>query len=142
MKAGTLKKLSILVFFVVFLVIIGLVLFVTLLESGIISINEQPLAVSSFSCTPAGTVINIQKNVPQTINVTRAIITIGSSSYTILSGNYAINADHLSLYLSYKCLDSNAVSSVRLYYQNYYLVRKPAQNSNNFFSKLISDSEA
>jgi hypothetical protein len=141
MRERNLVALYVFSLFTVFFVILASVIFVVLVESGIIPLGMQPLSVSSFSCTQSGTVVNLHKSVQNKLNVAAVAMVIGSSSVTIRT-NYTLTNSTSVVYLPYKCLSSNYVKSISVYYSDYVSVESPQNNINDFFSKLISDTRS
>lgn len=141
MKSTAKKGLYVLAIFSFFLIFVGFVLFLTFVESGLITFQEQPLSVAGFSCGPSGTDITLSKNVQQPVNLTGVIITAGNVSHSVLNSTYRVNSTVYSLYFpGYRCFSGGA-SDVRIYYQTYSSAPQPSQAADNFFSRLISDTK-
>jgi hypothetical protein len=143
MKARVKKNAYILSFFILFLVFIGAILFIVFFESGIISLNSQPVKVSSLSCTFSGTTINIYKGVEQPVNLTKVILKVGSAEYVLLNSNLEINGGmgYYSFDFPYRCISAESVQA-SVYYESYSSVVQSFSSGNNFFSGLISDTRA
>jgi hypothetical protein len=143
MKAAVKKNAYIFSFFVIFLIFIGFILFIVLFESGIIQLYKQPVSVSSFSCTPSGTVINVYKGVEQPVNLTNVILTVGKVEHSLLNSNIEIKgkAGYYSFDFPYSCVLDNEALQASVYYESYSSSSKSFNAGNNFFSSLISDTK-
>lgn len=143
MKESVKRNVYILSFFVVFLVFIGFVIFLVLFESGIINLHQQAITVSSFSCSPSGTTINLYKNVEQPVNITKVVLSISNKSYSVLSATTINGAEgYYEIHLDYVCLLKNEAVSIKVYYQTYSYADNSINIGNNFFSSLISNTKA
>lgn len=143
MKESVKRNVYILSFFVVFLVFIGFVIFLVLFESGIINLHQQAITVSSFSCSPSGTTINLYKNVEQPVNITKVVLSISNKSYSVLSATTINGAEgYYKIHLDYMCLLKNEAVSIKVYYQTYSYADNSINIGNNFFSSLISNTKA
>ena len=142
MKARARKNAYIFSFFVVFLIFIGFILFVVLFESGIFPFNNQPISVSSFSCTPSGTVINIYKGVEQPVNITNITLMVNNVQHSLLISNMEIEgkAGYYSFDFPYACISGNEELQVNVYYEGYSSLQSFNQ-ANNLFSSLISSTK-
>ena len=143
MKESVKRNVYILSFFVVFLVFIGFVIFLVLFESGIINLHQQAITVSSFSCSPSGTTINLYKSVEQPVNITKVVLSISNKSYSVLSTTTINGAEgYYKIHLDYMCLLKNEAVSIKVYYQTYSYADNSINIGNNFFSSLISNTKA
>ncbi len=143
MKESVKRNVYILSFFVVFLVFIGFVIFLVLFESGIINLHQQAITVSSFSCSPSGTTINLYKSVEQPVNITKVVLSISNKSYSVLSTTTINGAEgYYKIHLDYVCLLKNEAVSIKVYYQTYSYADNSINIGNNFFSSLISNTKA
>ncbi len=143
MKESVKRNVYILSFFVVFLVFIGFVIFLVLFESGIINLHQQAITVSSFSCSPSGTTINLYKSVEQPVNITKVVLSISNKSYSVLSATTINGAEgYYKIHLDYMCLLKNEAVSIKVYYQTYSYADNSINIGNNFFSSLISNTKA
>ncbi len=144
MKAAAKKNAYILSFFALFLVFIGFVLFLVLVESGIIPFHNQPVTVTSFSCSPSGTVVNVYKGAEQPVNLTNVILTVSNVQHSILNSNMEIKGGvgYYSLDFPYRCLSVNEALQVKVYYESYSSAIQSFNGGNNFFSSLISNTRA
>ncbi len=138
MKRNRLDALYLLSIFLLFLVILLVVIFSVLVGSGIVSINPQPLSVTGFSCTAAGTYVDLQKSAAGNINITSIKLYTKSSEITI-NAEYTVDSKYFNIHLPYRCLISDSVSSVKIFYAGEISAEKQ-QYTLNFFSKLISES--
>lgn len=144
MKAAAKKNAYVLSFFALFLIFIGFVLFLVLVESDIISFHNQPVTVASFSCTSSGTIVNVYKGVEQPVNLTKVILTVSNVEYSLLSSNVEINGGigYYSFDFPYRCLSADEALQVKVYYESYSSAAQSFNGVNNFFSSLISNTRA
>jgi hypothetical protein len=142
MKASAKRNAYVLSFFILFLIFIGFILFLILVESGIISFRNQPVTISSFSCTPSGTVINVYKNIEQPVNLTGVILTVSGVGHSLLNSNVEIKGGvgYYSFDFSYRCISNDESMQAIVYYESYSSAVQPFNGGNNFFSGLISNT--
>ncbi len=142
MKAVARKNAYILFFFILFLIFVGFILFVVLFESGILPFNNQPIYVSSFSCTSSGTVINIYKGVEQPVNLTGIILTLSNVQHSLLNNSMEIKgkAGYYSFDFPYRCILNNEELQVSVYYESYSSLESFSPRK-NFFNSLISNTK-
>ena len=140
MKARARKNAYVLSFFVLFLIFIGFILFISLFESGIIPSHNQSISVSSFSCTPSGTIINVYKGVEQPVNITDIILTVSNVEHSLFNNSLGImgKAGYYSFDFPYSCVLDNEALQASVYYESYSSLSKSFNAGNNFFSSLIS----
>ncbi|MCL5107097.1 MAG: hypothetical protein M1322_03240 [Candidatus Parvarchaeota archaeon] len=144
MKAAARRSAYTLSFFVLFLIFIGFVLFLVLFESGIIILNAQSVSISSFSCSPSGTVINVYKSVQQPVNITGIVLTVGGVPYSFLTDGLQMNggAGYYSFSVQYRCILNDEAVNAKIYYQTYSSASQSLNGGNDFFSKLISNTQS
>ena len=144
MKESVKRNVYILSFFVVFLIFVGFVLFLVLFESGIINLHQQAITVSSFSCSPSGTYLNLYKSVQQPVNITQVVLMVSNKPYSALSTPFTINegVGNYQIHLNYLCLVKNEAVNAKVYYQTYSYASNSINAGNNFFSSLISNTKA
>lgn len=142
MKARARKNAYVLSFFVLFLIFIGFILFISLFESGIIPSHNQSISVSSFSCTPSGTIINVYKGVEQPVNITDIILTVSNVEHSLFNNSLGImgKAGYYSFDFPYRCISDNEAIKITVYYEGYSSLQS-FNAGNNFFSSLISNTK-
>ncbi|MGC8533183.1 MAG: hypothetical protein ACP5MV_00945 [Candidatus Parvarchaeum sp.] len=144
MKAAARKNVYIFSFFLLFMIFIGFVLFLVLVESGIISFHTQSITVSGFSCTSSGTVINVYKDIEQPANITNVILTVGNVQHSLLNSNLEIRGGegYYSFDFPYRCFSVNEELQASVYYESYSSAFQSLNTGNDFFSSLISNTRA
>lgn len=139
MREKNIVAIYVFLLFLFFFALAAFAIFVVLVDSGSISLSNQPLSVSSFSCTPSGTAVNLYKSVGNYVNVTSLVLNV-DGSVVPFSGNYVIDSRYFTVYLPYRCLSGYSVISVNVYYSDYTSAENKQPSTGNFFSKLISQT--